>query len=205
MTTMTTAQPAPVRLAWAPLIWIGSLHVCALLAFVPGFFSWSGLAVCLFLHWLTGGLGICLTYHRLLTHRSFAFRPRWLEYVFTILGACASEGGPIGWVSDHRKHHAHSDEEDDTHTPLRGFLWAHMCWWMMVGDDTEHTPEFYQKWCPDLCKDRFHRWIERWHFVFPLLLFAGLGRLRAIDLCVALDMAGQFRKPHLGLSLAHDS
>ena len=68
---------------------------------------------------------------------------------------------------------AHSDEEDDTHTPLRGFLWWHMAWWMKVDDESEHTMEYYKKWCPDLCKDPVHRWIERYHFVFPLLLFAG--------------------------------
>ena len=73
-----------------------------------------------------------MTYHRLLTHRSFALRPRWLEYPLTIIGTCASEGGPIGWVADHRRHHAHSDEETDTHTPNEGFFWAHMGWWMMV-------------------------------------------------------------------------
>src|SRR5262245_45567915 len=104
MATTTTTQIGPMRLAWGPLIWIGGLHVGALLAFFPSYFSWSGLAVCLFLHWLTGGIGICLTYHRLLTHRSFALRPRWLEYPLTILGTCASEGGAIGWVSDHRRH-----------------------------------------------------------------------------------------------------
>ena len=75
MTTTTTAQPAPLRLAWASLIWMGAIHVGALLAFVPAYFSWSGLALCFLLHWLTGGIGICLTYHRLLTHRSFAVRP----------------------------------------------------------------------------------------------------------------------------------
>jgi fatty-acid desaturase len=174
MTTTTSALPAPERLSWPPLIWIGGLHLGALLAFYPGFFSWSGLAVCVLLHWLTGGIGICLTYHRLLTHRSFALRPRWLEYVLTAIGTCASEGGPIGWVADHRKHHAHSDEEDDTHTPLRGFFWAHMYWWMKVGEDTEHTPEFYQKWCPDLNKDPVHRWLERYHIVFPIALLVGL-------------------------------
>ncbi len=172
--TTTTAQPAPIRLAWPPLIWIGGLHLAALLGFVPAFFSWQALAVCLLLHWLTGGIGICLTYHRLLTHRSFALRPSWLEYVLTIVGTCASEGGPIGWVADHRKHHANSDEEEDTHTPLRGFFWAHMYWWMTVADGGEHTPEYYEKWCPDLCKDPIHRWIERYHLVFPILLFIGL-------------------------------
>jgi stearoyl-CoA desaturase (delta-9 desaturase) len=174
MTTSTTLLPARSRLAWPPLIWIGALHVGALLVFVPAFFSWSGLAMCLFLHWLTGGIGICLTYHRLLTHRSFALRPRWLEYLLTIVGTCSSEGGAIGWVADHRKHHAFADEEDDTHTPLQGFFWAHMCWWMTVVEATEHTPEFYKKWCPDLCRDRVHCWLERYHIVFPILLLAGL-------------------------------
>jgi fatty-acid desaturase len=86
MTTTTSTLPAPQRLAWPSLIWIGAIHLGALLAFVPGYFSWSGLAVCLLLHWLTGGIGICLTYHRLLTHRSFALRPRWLEYILTGIG-----------------------------------------------------------------------------------------------------------------------
>jgi fatty-acid desaturase len=175
MTTTTTAQPAPLRLAWVSLIWIGAIHVGALLAFIPAYFSWSGLALCFLLHWLTGGIGICLTYHRLLTHRSFAVRPHWLEYVMTIVGCCSSEGGPLSWVADHRRHHAHSDEDPgDTHTPLRGFFWAHMGWWMTEQDETNHTPEYFQKWTPDLYKDPVHQWIERYHFVFPLLLFAGL-------------------------------
>lgn len=114
MTTPTT-QHESAGIAWAPVLWIGGLHVGALLAFVPGYFSWSALAVCLSLHWLTGCLGICLTYHRLLSHRSFATRPKWLEYVLTALGCCASEGGAIGWVADHRRHHAHADDEHDVH------------------------------------------------------------------------------------------
>jgi len=174
MTTTTTAQPRSAQISWASVLWIGALHLGALLALIPAYFSWSGLAVCLFLHWLTGGIGICLTYHRLLTHRSFALRPRWLEYPLTMIGACASEGGAIGWVSDHRNHHAHSDEEEDTHTPLQGFFWAHMYWWMMVGDDNRHTVDYYQKWAPDLYKDPVHRWLEKYHFIFPLLLFGAL-------------------------------
>jgi len=98
------------------------MHVGALLMFVPAYFSWSGVAICLLLHWLTGGIGICMTYHRLLTHRSFTLWPKWLEYPLTVLGTTASEGGEIGWVADHRRHHAHSDDENDTHTPAQGFF-----------------------------------------------------------------------------------
>lgn len=174
MTTTTASGRAPLHIAWPSVIWIGALHLGALLALIPGYFSWSALAVCLFLHWLTGGIGICMTYHRLLTHRSFALRPYWLEYVLTALGTCASEGGPIGWVADHRRHHAFSDEEDDAHTPLQGFFWAHMCWWMMFDEDSRHTLAYYERWAPDLQKDPVHRWLDRYHFIFTLLMFAGL-------------------------------
>src|ERR1700755_2118915 len=84
-------------IAWAPLTWIAGLHAGALLAFLPTTFSWQALLAGLLTYWLTAGLGICLTYHRLLTHRSFVIRPRGLEYLLTALACCASEGGPVGW------------------------------------------------------------------------------------------------------------
>ncbi len=136
---------------------------------MPAYFSWSALGVCFLLHWVTGGLGITLTYHRLLTHRSFAPRPRWLEYVLTAIGCAASEGGPIGWVADHRRHHAFSDQEGDVHSPDRGFGWAHMIWWMTPDITSRHTPEYLKKWAPDLYKDPVHRWLEKYFIIFPIL------------------------------------
>ncbi|WP_406695391.1 fatty acid desaturase [Singulisphaera sp. Ch08] len=165
----TITRPAPQKIAWAPLIWIGALHVGALLAFVPSYFTWQALGVCVFLHWVTGGIGITMTYHRLLTHRSFATRPKALEYVMTAIGCCASEGGPIGWVADHRRHHAHSDEEDDVHSPNRGFGWAHMFWWMTPDITSIHTPEYYKRWAPDLYKDPILRTLDKYFIVFPIL------------------------------------
>jgi len=168
MTTPTLARPQTNQIAWTPLVWIGALHLGALLAFVPAYFSWSALLVCLVLHWLTGGIGICMTYHRLLTHRSYATRPKWLEYVLTAIGCAASEGGPIGWVADHRRHHAHSDEELDVHSPKRGFGWAHMFWWMTPDITSIHSSEYYDKWAPDLNKDRALVWLDRFHWIFPI-------------------------------------
>jgi fatty-acid desaturase len=176
-TSTTTTQPESAGLAWPSLIWIGLLHVGALLAFVPAYFTWQALLLCLVLHWVTGGLGITLTYHRLLTHRSFEVRPRWLEYVMTTIGCSASEGGAIGWVADHRAHHAHSDEPEDVHSPNRGFAWAHMLWWMTPDVTTIHTEEYYKKWAPDLLKDPVHRWIDKYFILFPL---AGAVALYAI-------------------------
>jgi len=173
MTTTIAAQPAP-KVSWVSVLYIGGIHVAALAAAYWGFFSWSGLFLCLFLHWLTGGVGICLIYHRLLTHRSFAFRPKWLEYPFTMLGCMASEGGPIGWVSDHRRHHAHSDGELDVHSPNKSFFWAHMGWFMLIEEDTHHTPEYFERWCPDLYRDPVHRFIEKTFILYPLALFLAL-------------------------------
>ncbi|MDR3636871.1 MAG: fatty acid desaturase [Isosphaeraceae bacterium] len=181
MTTSTATSPATKnQIAWPAAIWIMGLHAGALLALNFHWFTWQALLACLFLHWLTGGIGICMTYHRLLTHRSFATRPKWLEYVLTAIGACASEGGAVGWVADHRRHHAHSDEEEDTHSPNRGFGWAHMFWWMTPDITSIHTPEYYEKWAPDLNKDPVHVWLDKYHYVFPILLGVGLyflGRL----------------------------
>jgi len=174
MTTTTTDRPASSGISWGPVLWILALHMGALLALNPQWFSWSALGVCLFLHWLTGGIGICMTYHRLLTHRSFATRPKWLEYVLTAIGCAASEGGPIGWIADHRRHHAHSDDEDDTHSPNRGFGWAHMLWWMTPDVTAEHTPEYYERWAPDLTADPVLVWFDKYHFIFPIALGVGL-------------------------------
>src|SRR5689334_25391530 len=96
------APPAIAGIAWPAVLWIAALHVGALLAMVPSYFTWSSVVVGLCLYWLTAGLGICLTYHRLLTHRSFALRPRWLDYLFPAVGCCASGGRAIAWVADQR-------------------------------------------------------------------------------------------------------
>ena len=176
-TTTTALKPPRNPIAVLPMLWVAALHLGALLALVPAFFSWKALAVCAFMHWLTGGLGICLTYHRLLTHRSFAFRPKALEYLFVGFGCMASEGGPIGWVADHRRHHAHSDEEDDVHTPHRGFWWSHMLWWMAPDADAAHTPEYLKRWAPDLLKDPVLRFFDVAFPIFPILTAVTLYRI----------------------------
>ena len=76
---------------WVNVSWFATLHAGALLA--PWTFTWTGLGVALFLWWLSGSIGICLTYHRLLTHRGFRI-PKPLEYLGTLAGprAIGSDG-----------------------------------------------------------------------------------------------------------------
>lgn len=74
------------------------------------------------------GLGNTVGYHRLLTHRGFVV-PWWVRDFWTLLGATHS-GSPLMWVGLHRLHHAKSDGEEDPHSPIRGFWYAH-CGWIL--------------------------------------------------------------------------
>ena len=76
---------------------------------------------------ITGCLGITLSYHRQLSHRSFA-TPKWLEYTLAYCGVLAIQGDPVEWVSSHRYHHLHTDTPLDPHSPYEGFWWSHMGW-----------------------------------------------------------------------------
>ena len=79
-------QPGQNRLNWEITPVLVLFHVGAVAALF--FFSWRGLFVAMFLFWVTGGLGLGICFHRLLTHRSFA-TPKWFEYFLTI---CARHG-----------------------------------------------------------------------------------------------------------------
>ena len=100
------------------------------------FFSWTNVITALVLHWFAVGFGISLGYHRLHTHRGFK-TSKAFEYFLAVCGTLTLEGGPIFWVSTHRVHHQHSDQEGDPHTPHDGGFWAHMGW--ILFGDTHHN------------------------------------------------------------------
>jgi stearoyl-CoA desaturase (delta-9 desaturase) len=161
MTThsVVTEGKQPLTLNWINVAFFGTIHALALLA--PWFFSWSALGVTIFLHWLFGSIGICLGYHRLLTHRSFQVSPKWLEYVIAILGALAIQGGPIFWVAGHRLHHAHAEDVDkDPYSSKRGFWWSHMLWILYPRQEFFDNGN-YKRFAPDLARDPFYLWLDR--------------------------------------------
>lgn len=147
-------------LNWTYVLFFGAFHGLALLA--PWFFSWSALFTTIFLHWLFGSIGICMGYHRLLTHRSFQV-PKWLEYVIATLGALALQGGPIFWVGAHRLHHAHTEHFDkDPYSAKRGFWWSHMLW--LIYPQQRFFDRFsYEKSAPDLGRQPFYLWLDRYY------------------------------------------
>ena len=154
-------------LAALPLVW-------------NSYVGWTDLAIMAGLYGATA-FGITIGYHRLLTHRAFeTHRP--VKYLFAVLGSMAVQGPVIGWVADHRKHHAHTDEEGDPHSPhvghgsgLKGLYYAHVGW--LFNDQGAAAPKRYAR---ELVEDRGMRMISRnflWLVALGLALpfFLGLG------------------------------
>jgi fatty-acid desaturase len=157
---------------WNTLIALSIFHIGAVAALF--FFTWKALAVAIVLLWVSGSLGIGMGYHRLLTHRSYK-TPKVIEYFLTICGTLALEGSPILWVATHRIHHAFADRDGDPHSPRHGFWWSHIGW-ILRGTAQQHDEKILKKYVPDLMKDKFHVWLNRWYFlplvIVGLILFA---------------------------------
>jgi stearoyl-CoA desaturase (delta-9 desaturase) len=119
------------------------------------------------------GIGTTVGLHRLFAHRSFV-ATRWVRATLAVLGTMAMQGPVIRWVTNHRKHHAHADEEGDPHSPhltghggLRGAvtgLWhAHMGW-IFEGGRAER-----ERYAPDLIADPVASFVDRTALVWVLV------------------------------------
>lgn len=103
------------------------LFIHGLCLAAPFTFSWPMVGLFAVSYFITGCLGITLSYHRQLSHRSFQ-TPKWLEYALAYCGVLAVQGEPMEWASSHRYHHLHTDTPLDPHSPYEGFWWSHMGW-----------------------------------------------------------------------------
>lgn len=166
-------RPTPISqpLNWPTVGFFAVVHLLALGAL--GCFSWSALGVMVLLHWLFGSLGICLGYHRLLTHRSLRV-PRWLEYGLATLGAMALQGGPLFWVAGHRQHHLHTEHPDnDPYAASRGFWWSHMLW-MLYDRPAVFDQQVYRAFAPDMARDAYYGWLDRYFLLLQVPLALAL-------------------------------
>jgi sn-1 stearoyl-lipid 9-desaturase len=164
---MTVAASTKLRLDWTMIIALVIFHIGAICAFLPGIFSWQAVGIAVLLHWITGGLGITLGWHRLLSHRSFQV-PKWLEYFFAFCGTLALQGGIIWWVGLHRHHHLHSDEDVDHHDSKKGFLWSHVRWMCFEVPAESDIPRFTK----DIADDPVYQFLN--NYFFPLQVVLGV-------------------------------
>src|SRR5256714_14215153 len=179
------SQPGKKGVNWGTAIFLISAHLAGIAALF--FFSWPALISAVVLYWVGGSLGIGMGFHRLLTHRGYRV-PKPIEYFLIICGALALEGGPIQWVTTHRIHHAHTDRDGDPHTPRDGGWWAHMGW-ILRGTAQDHDQATLERYAPDLIKNPFYGWLDRFYYVpliilaVLLLAFGGLGVL-LVGICL---------------------
>ncbi|MGI8968746.1 MAG: acyl-CoA desaturase [Chloroflexota bacterium] len=172
---MTTApeqmQPAPATFSWGKASTLVAVIV-PLVAFVVAVVKlWQRDIVpvdlvMLFVLYFLGGIGITVGYHRFATHRAFRSHPV-TEFILLLFGSVAMEGGVITWTADHWKHHKFADKPGDPHSPLEGFMHAHIGW--MFGDN-RGIPEQDAK---HLLKDPIARFMERSFLFWAFLGIAG--------------------------------
>jgi len=160
--------PRQRRLKGGTTSFMLAMHVGAVAALLPGFWSWQALAVLAVLYWMTV-LGVTLGLHRLLAHRSFV-APRWLERLLVLMGTLACQSGPIEWVGLHRHHHKFSDQPTDHHDAGRGLWWAHSAWMLHEIPALSHV----ERLTGDLRRDGLYRWLDRWFLLLQLPLGAAL-------------------------------
>jgi fatty-acid desaturase len=158
----SVSLPAPkqrVRIKYMEAYGFLFCHLIAALTLFPWFFSWSGVAALILGNYFFGVIGINVTYHRLVSHRAFSC-PRWFECTLAIIGTCCLQFSPAHWAAVHRKHHHHTDDELDPHSPLRSFFWGHMGWLVVKTDDMARRP-LMERYAKDLMRDPLYVWLDR--------------------------------------------
>jgi stearoyl-CoA desaturase (delta-9 desaturase) len=149
----------PVRVVWSYAVPIVLFHLLLPLAFVPYFFSWTGVLLVPIGNYVFCSLGIGAGFHRLLTHRSYKCT-LWFEHLLAILGTCSMQQAPARWVLVHRMHHQHSDHQDDPHSPMVNWFWGHMGW-VMFQNRSMQSMANYERYAKDLLQDPFYMKLER--------------------------------------------
>jgi stearoyl-CoA desaturase (delta-9 desaturase) len=171
--TPTEPLSFAARAATLAAVILPFLGLLASVVFLWGWgFSWVELVLLAGMYALTA-LGITVGYHRLFTHHSFETNPV-VKCILGICGAMAVQGTLLRWVAFHRRHHQHSDRDDDPHSPhhhgkgvlgiLRGLWHAHIGW-MFKGD-----PEL-ERYVRDLRQSKLVRVLSR---LFPVWVLLGL-------------------------------
>lgn len=138
-------------------------HVALLVLLVNGtWLQWLG---CLVAYTLYMGIGMSITYHRLLSHRAFEC-PLWFERFGTLCGVIGALGSPITFVSQHREHHRYLDKPRDAYSLVNNPWWF-VQWFTML-------KQVSLKRAPELLRDPFclftHKHFFTIHIAYAFLL-----------------------------------
>lgn len=168
--SVAAAQP-PTFAAKATTLFI----VVAPLVCIFGFLVWNvfdvpAAKIQAIVWYIATVLGITVSFHRELTHKALRLVP-WARNTMAGIGSLSVEGPPIEWVYKHRKHHRHTDQLGDPHSPgeygddvigvLKGLVHAHIGWFFKKSE-----PPNYEKYTRDILEDRGIMFVNK---MFPVL------------------------------------
>mgnify|MGYP006267398615 CR=1 FL=1 len=120
---------------------------------------WQWLTV-LFMYFLNGCMGMTMTYHKLLSHRSWD-APGWFMPFGVLCATIGLTGPAIAWVAIHREHHRYTDRPEDPHSPHHGGWFRAHYLSMFVPVNIRYAA--------DLLKVPFLRWQQQWYFAINLI------------------------------------
>lgn len=116
------------------------------------------------MYFVTGCLGMSVTYHRYWSHSSWR-APRWFEILGTLAGTLGLTGSALGWIAIHRDHHRSTDRPSDPHSPL------HQSFLRVQYLSMFQRPHLF--FVRDLIRDPLLRFTHRHYFAIQLI-FVGL-------------------------------
>ena len=124
-----------------------------ILVFYGNLYYWG---ICLLVYFFNGCVGMTVTYHRGLAHKSWKM-PKLFEYFGVLCATVGMTGSVLSWVSIHRQHHRFTDTKQDPHSPtFKGFFF---CQWLSMFILTEI------KYVPDLLRRPFYRLQHKYYFL----------------------------------------
>lgn len=131
--------------------------------------TWLEVLNCFIMYMLTG-IGITAGYHRYYAHRTYECAG-FLKAYYLLFGGAAAQNSVLNWASDHRYHHRFVDTDADPYNVKKGGLWAHVGW--IFYKNTEDNSVRYKN-VPDLLKDRWIMWQDRWYLAILAVVSFGL-------------------------------
>lgn len=146
-----------------------ALQTICHIALIAALWTFTGIdwAIAFAVYFITGCIGVTVTLHRHLSHRSFAFRNEKVKKFFVACSSWGIIGDPISWVNTHRHHHRYTDHPGDPHSPLL-YGFARVQWLSMF-----NTPRSLRL-VPDLIRDKYLVTIHKWYYTTHWLIMITL-------------------------------
>ncbi len=157
----------PDRIDWLRSLPFLGVHALALATVALGPWSWPLLGLAAGSYFLRL-FGVTAGYHRYFSHRAYR-TGRVFQFLLAVLGATATQKGPLWWAAHHRDHHRFSDGPADIHSPVqRGFWWSHVGWILSPRHEATKIDRVR-----DLARYPELRWLNRWHLL-PVVAYAAV-------------------------------